>query len=71
MDANHAKIFECAPAILKMDLFGRDHENVIAAAMKNSDRWENMKDEGFSDEEIKRAFNKESADESICMECKT
>jgi penicillin-binding protein 1A len=35
-----------------------DFENVIQAAMKNSDRWANMKDEGFSDDEIKRAFKK-------------
>ena len=35
-----------------------DFENVIQAAMKNSDRWANMKDDGFSDDEIKRAFKK-------------
>jgi penicillin-binding protein 1A len=35
-----------------------EFENVIQAAMKNSDRWANMKDEGFSDDEIKRAFKK-------------
>jgi penicillin-binding protein 1A len=35
-----------------------DYENVITAAMKNSDRWANMKDDGFSDDEIKRAFKK-------------
>ncbi|HEU5167878.1 MAG TPA: transglycosylase domain-containing protein [Chitinophagaceae bacterium] len=35
-----------------------DFENVIQAAMKNSDRWASMKDEGFSDDEIKRAFKK-------------
>jgi len=35
-----------------------EYKNVIDAAMKNSDRWANMKDDGFSDEEIKRAFNK-------------
>ena len=36
----------------------KDFENVIQAAMKNSDRWANMKDDGFSDDEIKRAFKK-------------
>ena len=35
-----------------------DYENVIQSAMKNSDRWANMKDDGFSDDEIKRAFKK-------------
>jgi len=35
-----------------------EFENVIQAAMKNSDRWANMKEEGFSDDEIKRAFKK-------------
>jgi penicillin-binding protein 1A len=35
-----------------------DFENVIQASMKNSDRWANMKDDGFSDDEIKRAFKK-------------
>lgn len=36
----------------------QDYENVLQAAMKQSDRWANMKEEGFSDEEIKRAFKK-------------
>jgi len=35
-----------------------DFENVIQSAMKNSDRWANMKDDGFTDDEIKRAFKK-------------
>ncbi|TAL48665.1 MAG: penicillin-binding protein, partial [Chitinophagaceae bacterium] len=34
----------------------KDYENVIEAAMKQSDRWAAMKDEGFTDEEIKKAF---------------
>jgi len=34
------------------------NENKIQQEMKNSDRWANMKDDGFSDEEIKRAFQK-------------
>ena len=37
--------------------------------MKSSDRWANMKDDGYSDDEIKRAFQKESTNESVCMEC--
>src|SRR6187402_3353443 len=34
------------------------NESKIQQEMKNSDRWATMKDEGFSDEEIKRAFKK-------------
>lgn len=34
------------------------NESKIQQEMKNSDRWANMKDDGFSDEEIKRAFQK-------------
>ena len=33
-------------------------DNVLDAAMKQSDRWNNMKSEGFTDEEIKKAFKK-------------
>lgn len=36
----------------------KDYESVIQTAMKNSDRWANMKDEGFTDDEIKKAFMK-------------
>ena len=35
-----------------------EYESVLQTAMKHSDRWANMKDDGFSDEEIKRAFKK-------------
>jgi len=34
------------------------NESKIQQAMKNSDRWTTMKDDGYSDEEIKRAFQK-------------
>ena len=46
------------PATLKSGSVWGDYENVIQAAMKNSDRWANMKDDGFSDDEIKRAFKR-------------
>jgi len=36
----------------------KNFENVIEAAMKQSDRWANMKEEGYTDEEIKKAFKK-------------
>jgi penicillin-binding protein 1A len=35
-----------------------DFESVLQTAMKNSDRWANMKEDGFSDDEIKRAFKR-------------
>lgn len=36
----------------------KGHENVLEAAMKQSDRWRNMKDDGFSDADIKASFKK-------------
>ncbi|MBS1933830.1 MAG: transglycosylase domain-containing protein, partial [Bacteroidetes bacterium] len=35
----------------------QDHKNVLEGYMKNSDRWENMHDDGMSDDEIRKAFN--------------
>jgi penicillin-binding protein 1A len=34
----------------------KGHENVLDAAMKSSDRWKAMKDEGLGDKDIKQAF---------------
>ncbi len=34
----------------------KGHENVLEAAMKATDRWKNMKQEGATDEEIKKSF---------------
>ncbi|TKK68237.1 penicillin-binding protein [Ilyomonas limi] len=34
----------------------KGHENVLQAAMKVSDRWKNMKQDGATDEEIKKSF---------------
>ncbi|HXL58048.1 MAG TPA: transglycosylase domain-containing protein, partial [Chitinophagaceae bacterium] len=34
----------------------KGHENVLDAAMKQSDRWKNMKKDGASDEDIKKSF---------------
>jgi len=36
----------------------KGYESIIETAMKQSDRWANMKEEGFTDEEIRRAFKK-------------
>ncbi len=34
----------------------KSHENVLESNMKNSDRWHNMKEDGFTDNEIRAAF---------------
>lgn len=34
----------------------KGHENVLEAAMKASDRWNNMKEDGLSDEDIRKKF---------------
>lgn len=34
----------------------KGHENVLATAMRNTDRWKNMKEEGATDAEIKASF---------------
>ncbi|MGZ3915761.1 MAG: transglycosylase domain-containing protein [Flavisolibacter sp.] len=34
----------------------KGHENVLESAMKNSDRWRNLKDDGLTDAEIKKTF---------------
>lgn len=36
----------------------KEHENIIEAAMKQSDRWKNLADDGLSDKEIKASFSK-------------
>lgn len=36
----------------------KGHENVLDAAMKVSERWKNAKEDGLSDDEIKRTFSK-------------
>jgi penicillin-binding protein 1A len=34
----------------------KEHQNVLEAAMHNSDRWRNLEDEGLTDAEIKKSF---------------
>ena len=41
---------------LKNDAVWKGHENIIEAAMKNSDRWKNMKEAGISEDEIRKSF---------------
>jgi penicillin-binding protein 1A len=41
---------------LKSGSVWKDHENVLQAAMKASDRWKNSKDQGLSDDDIRKTF---------------
>lgn len=45
-----------ARASIKNGSVWKDHENVLEKAMQQSDRWQNMADDGFSDKEIKASF---------------
>ena len=52
----------------KMVKYGKNHENIIEQAMKKSDRWQNLADDGLSDKEIKASFYVKNTHESICLE---
>lgn len=41
---------------IKSGAVWKDHENILEAAMKQSDRWHNMKKDGSNEEEIKASF---------------
>ena len=43
-------------SMIKNKSVWKDHENIIEAAMKNSDRWRDLADAGYSDKEIKATF---------------
>lgn len=43
---------------IKSDAVWKGHENVLEAAMKATDRWKSMKEEGKSEDEIRKSFNK-------------
>ena len=36
----------------------KDHMNILEAAMRNSDRWHNLEDDGLSDADIRKTFNR-------------
>ncbi|MBC7850108.1 MAG: penicillin-binding protein, partial [Chitinophagaceae bacterium] len=44
-------------ASLRTDAVWKGHDNILQAAMKNSDRWQKLKDEGMSDADIKKTFS--------------
>ena len=45
---------------IKKGTVWKGHENVIEAAMKNSDRWRNLKEDGLSDAEIRKNFHQKT-----------
>lgn len=53
------KILNTTPSV-KTGKIWKGFENVLDAAMKQSDRWSAMREEGYTDAEIKRAFNQKT-----------
>ena len=47
-----------AQSNIKKGTIWKERPEVLRTAMKNSDRWKNMEEDGFSDEEIRASFNK-------------
>jgi len=45
-----------AQSSLRKGLIWKDHQNILEAAMRNSDRWKNLEDEGLSDADIRKTF---------------
>jgi penicillin-binding protein 1A len=43
---------------VKKGTIWKEHPEVLRAAMKNSDRWRNMKEDGVEDDEIQKSFHK-------------
>ncbi len=49
------KVLNSQPS-LKTGKVWKEHDNVLQAAMKNSDRWRNLKENGLSEADIKKSF---------------
>jgi penicillin-binding protein 1A len=47
-----------AQSNIKKGTIWKEHPEVLRTAMKNSDRWKNLKEDGLSDEDIRKSFNK-------------
>lgn len=45
-----------AQRFMKNGAVWKGHENILDSCMKQSDRWQNMADDGFTDKEIKASF---------------
>jgi penicillin-binding protein 1A len=42
---------------IRKGLIWKDHQNILESAMRNSDRWHNLEDDGLTDAEIRKTFN--------------
>ncbi|HVU95849.1 MAG TPA: transglycosylase domain-containing protein [Puia sp.] len=42
---------------VRKGLIWKDHQNILEAAMRNSDRWHNLEDDGLTDAAIRKTFN--------------
>jgi penicillin-binding protein 1A len=42
---------------IRKGLVWKDHQNILEAAMRNSDRWANEEDEGLTDAQIRKSFS--------------
>jgi len=42
---------------IRKGLIWKDHPNILEAAMRNSDRWHNLEDDGLTDAAIRKTFN--------------
>jgi len=42
---------------VRKGLIWKDHANILDAAMRNSERWHNLEDDGLSDADIRKTFN--------------
>jgi penicillin-binding protein 1A len=45
---------------IKSDAVWKGRQNILDAAMKNSERWRNLKEEGLSDADIKKSFSQKT-----------
>ncbi|MEO8584239.1 MAG: penicillin-binding transpeptidase domain-containing protein, partial [Flavitalea sp.] len=45
---------------LKSGAVWKDHENVLEAAVKASERWKNLKEDGVSEADIRKSFNRKT-----------
>ena len=60
-----------AQSKIKNGTVWKDHENILQNEMKKSDRWRYLAEDGLTDKEIKANVFSKSANEGLCMECKT
>ncbi len=58
--AKHMPVLQkilAAQASVRKGLIWQDHKNVLEGYMKNSDRWQNMRDDGVSESDIRKSFD--------------